>query len=96
MRELHRAVLSESCAPVAAYVLQAAGVMQLVPLYKQPTKYAAQVVALGLEITSVHALALQALAPVAYPHKLPAPSLVALQATADVNVYVEQAVAATH
>ena len=38
VRALQYVVLSDSNAPVATYVLHAAGVMQLVPLNKQPVK----------------------------------------------------------
>ena len=53
-----------------------------------------QLAALGLDMTSVHAFTLQRIAPVAYPHKLPAPSEFALQAAADDNEYDVQGVAA--
>ena len=55
-----------------------------------------QVAELGLDITSVHALALQAVPPVAHPQKFPAPSVVALQAAADVKANVVQAAATVH
>ena len=41
----------------------------------------------------MHALALHALPPVAYPQEFPAPSLAALQAAADVKLNVSQAAA---
>lgn len=53
------------------------------------------VATLGLAIGSVHALAEQAVPPVAQPQKLPAPSVVALQAAKDVKENVVHAAAAT-
>lgn len=55
-----------------------------------------QLAALGLDMISVHAFALQAIPPVAYPHELPAPSVVVLHAVADVKLNDVQTVATTH
>lgn len=76
-----------------AYDEQFAANAQLFPLKAQEDLYCVQIVADGLDIVSVHSLALQFEPPVTHPQAFPAPSLEALQLAKLFKAYDEHRLA---